>query len=307
MKTSFICTVLNEGKTIETFLSSLAGQTKLPDEIVVVDGGSKDKTVEIIQNAKCKMQNHNLEFKILKRIGANRAEGRNFAVKEAKNEIIAISDAGCELDKNWVKEITGPFEKEKEVKVVAGYYRAEGKNTFEKSVIPFVLVMPEKVKPGQFLPASRSMAIKKSTFLKLGGFPEKYPDNEDYVFANLLKQKKIKIFFQKSAIVKWFPRTSLFDFSKMIYIFARGDSQAGLRRLKVLSIYLRYLFLLAISFIDLNLFLWSFCLYLCWSVFKNYRYVKEPGAIFWLPILQITSDFAVMFGTLAGISKRYES
>ncbi|RLG16029.1 glycosyltransferase, partial [Nanoarchaeota archaeon] len=44
MKVSLICTVLNEEDTIEDLLKSIIKQTRRPDEFVIVDGGSKDKT-----------------------------------------------------------------------------------------------------------------------------------------------------------------------------------------------------------------------------------------------------------------------
>ena len=50
--TTLITTVLNEEETIGDFLKSLSSQTKLPDEIIIVDGGSTDKTLSIISNFK---------------------------------------------------------------------------------------------------------------------------------------------------------------------------------------------------------------------------------------------------------------
>src|SRR5438046_10331836 len=41
--------VLNESETIEQPLDSLVDQTRHPDEILIVDGGSTDGTVEIVQ------------------------------------------------------------------------------------------------------------------------------------------------------------------------------------------------------------------------------------------------------------------
>jgi glycosyltransferase involved in cell wall biosynthesis len=48
MKTSLITTVYNEQNSISDFLKSIFEQTLLPDEIVIVDGGSKDQTVQMI-------------------------------------------------------------------------------------------------------------------------------------------------------------------------------------------------------------------------------------------------------------------
>ncbi len=34
---------------------------------------------------------------------------------------------------------------------------------------------------------------------------------------------------------------------------------------------------------------------------KNYKYVKDIRAVFWLPILQIVSDIMVLFGSVVGL------
>lgn len=302
MKISLVVTVLNEEKTIESFLDSVAEQMLKPDEIIIVDGGSVDWTLEILAERK-----ENIRVLIMK--GANRALGRNRGVEEAKGDIIAFTDAGCILDKNWLLELTKPFSYEK-VDVVAGYYNAVTKSVFEKCVAPYALVMPDRVNPKNFLPASRSMAIRKDTFNKAGGFPLNYPDNEDYVFANQLKKMGVKMVFSKEAIVSWMPRTTIGSFWRMIFRFARGDAKAGLRTMKVLSVFARYGILLLLLFLArfFNDFIFYFSLsilfYLIWSIFKNYKYIKDIRAFYILPLLQLISDFAVISGTIAGLLTR---
>lgn len=301
MKVSLIVTVLNEEKSIDAFLDSVANQSLKPDEVIVVDGGSVDWTLD-------KLSKRKENIRILIKEGASRSEGRNLAVEKAKNEIIAITDAGCVLDKNWLAEIVKPFS-DPSVDVVAGYYRGIAKTVFEKCVIPYVLVMPDRVNPKTFLPASRSMAIKKNVFWKVGGFPVEFVHNEDYVFANRLKKEGAKIVFCQEAIVNWIPRSNLKSFWTMIYRFALGDAQSRLRHLKVFGIFLRYLIFFSLIISSLLLlsaplllsFVLLFLLYLIWSVAKNFRYVKHYKAFFWLPVLQLTSDFAVIWGTIKGL------
>ena len=48
--TSFICTVYNEEDSILGFLESLKAQTVLPGEVIIVDGGSKDRTFSIMES-----------------------------------------------------------------------------------------------------------------------------------------------------------------------------------------------------------------------------------------------------------------
>lgn len=306
-KASFITTVLNEEKTIEALLVSLIKQTQKPDEIIIVDGGSRDRTVQKAKAFRAKHPQANI--KILIKNDANRSRGRNLAIQRAKNDVIAISDAGCQLDKNWLKNIIRPFSNPSTA-VVAGYYQAKPKNIFEKCVVPYVLVMPNRVNPKNFLPASRSMAIRKDIWTKVGGFPEKFSDNEDFVFANILKKKGVEIVFAKDAIVYWQPRSNLKNFWVMAYRFARGDALAGLRYPKTATVIGRYLLALILLLPSLHhrhlLFCWLFCAltYLTWPIFKNYRYIKKWPALFLLPLLQVTTDTAIILGTMRGLSKR---
>ena len=298
MKVSLVITVLNEEKTIDQFLDSVASQSLKPDEVVIVDGGSTDATVSVIANFR--------EYtKLIVKKGANRAEGRNLAIKKASGEVIAVSDAGCILEKNWLEEITGPFADPK-VEVVAGFYQGRAKTVFEKCVVPYVLVMPDRVDANNFLPASRSMAIRKNVWQKLGGFPEKFSDNEDYVFAQNLKKAGAKIVFCPEAKVYWLPRTNLKDFFMMIYRFARGDAYAGLRFWKMATVFGRYSIAgLLVLWDKWVLLVLAGIGYLVWAIAKNFRYVKEPAALFWLPVLQIMADLGVMGGAIQGVVRRF--
>jgi len=45
--------------------------------------------------------------------------------------------------------------------------------------------------------------------------------------------------------------------------------------------------------------------YLLFAVVKNYRYVRDPRAMFWLPVLQITADLMVISGTVMGFMSKW--
>ena len=107
MKVSVIITILNEEENIKIFLDFLLIQTSQPYEVIIVDGGSKDKTLKVIDHFK---KAHKIPFSllILSKKG-NRSIGRNEGVGRAKCDIIAFTDAGCVLDKNWLKETQKPF------------------------------------------------------------------------------------------------------------------------------------------------------------------------------------------------------
>jgi len=134
MKISLIATIFNEENSIKNFLDSILLQSKNPDEIVLVDGGSTDRTIEGIKKYESRIKKKKITFKLIVKIG-NRSKGRNEAIRNAASDIIVCSDAGNILDKNWLKNISKPFE-DKSVDVVAGYYKGLAKNVFQKCLIP---------------------------------------------------------------------------------------------------------------------------------------------------------------------------
>src|SRR5258708_38592124 len=222
MKCSLIITTKNEEKSIRQLLDSIVLQTHLPDEVIVTDAGSTDTTANIIKSYAKKLP---IQFIGLS-ADANRAVGRNRAILECTHEIILITDAGCVLDRLWIEKMLRAFTDEN-ADVVAGYYRGQGENVFEQCQIPYVLVMPDHFNPKSFLPATRSMGIRKSTWKDIGRFNENYRYAEDYIFARNLRERKYKIITASSAIVTWKARASLRGFFRMIREHAQGDAFSG--------------------------------------------------------------------------------
>lgn len=307
---SVIVTVLNEESSIDGLLNALDLQSLQPIEVIIVDGGSTDTTLHILHNA----AKRNPHLKIMKKPG-NRSQGRNTAMQHARGQLIAITDAGCIPHVDWLEELWKAFQiarnKTDKKIVVAGYYDAQTTSPFTEAVVPYALVMPDRIEADSFLPATRSMLIEKTAWFAVGGFDEHLSDNEDYAFARKLQAKPdIYLTFTDQAKVTWLPRTTLQSFWQMIFRFARGDIQAGIIRPKVLLIFARYLvggllFLSLLSIgmpIFLTVFMGVIIIYSLWAISKNKKYT--PRGWYWLPILQIVSDIAVMTGSIAGLFSR---
>ena len=88
MKISLISTMLNERHTVGPWLDSIRRQSRLPDEIVIVDGNSSDGTWEFLQAAAFA----DPLLSVCRESGGNISTGRNMAVRHAKHEIIAVTD-----------------------------------------------------------------------------------------------------------------------------------------------------------------------------------------------------------------------
>lgn len=308
MKVTLISTVYNEEKTIEEFFQSLLNQGKLPEEIVIVDGGSVDKTVEKIEKFRPKLKPSCLI--VIKKAGLNRSQGRNLAIEKATSEIIVASDAGCIFKKGWFSEITKPFNN-KMVEVVAGFYLPTGKSLLQKLAGELTSVPIKKVDSQKFLPSSRSIAFRKSAWKEVGGYPESLNYCEDLVFDLRLKKAKKCFVFAPEAIVYWPQKNNPWSLIKQFFNYAIGDGLAGKESPHFLKLWLKnYLFCLTVILILLNpwfvlpILFGLFFYFLLKSIFLSFKInnlLVVPIALFVLPILNLT----VVFGYILGSFKLY--
>ncbi len=307
-KVSVVVTFLNEEKHLPELIRSLLCQTQKPDELILIDGGSSDASVLLIQKY---LTNKKFPI-ILKTHPGNIGQCRNYGVKLTHNELIAFTDAGCVPDKHWLKELT-QFYLQNATAVVAGYYFGLPQSSFQAAVVPYVLVMPDRVNAEELLPASRSMLIEKKLFEKMGGFDEKLVVSEDFALSQKIRAygKKINknlISFTSKAQVGWYPKPNLYTFIKMIYMHTKYDLKAGIVRTKIVFILLRYIYALQSILMvwlitdikGLLIYTWTlFFIYCFWSIAKNVKYA--PTGWFYLPMLQITSDVAILTAMLRSL------
>ena len=195
MKCSLVMILYNEEKTIKEEIKSFLNQTRVPDEIVIVDSLSKDNTARIIKSFKSR------RIKIIEK-KADIGTGRNIAIKKAKHEIILVTDGGCILDKKWVSEMMKPFE-EKNADVVGGIFLPMTKNVFEKSQGAVICKSPNEIDEKKFIPSSRSFGFKKSVWQDVGGYPKHEIGGEDTRLVLNIIEKGYKIEITKKAIVYW--------------------------------------------------------------------------------------------------------
>lgn len=225
MKVSVICTVRNEEKSITTLLDSLQNGTRRPDEIVIVDGGSRDNTAGVIES----YAKSNPSVKLFIEKGANISRGRNVAIKNATHDLIACVDGGCIADKNWLANLIKPFECDPSMEYVLGFYLPDPKTKFEDVVGALLYPHADRIKAETFTPSARSMAFWKKCWEMVDGFPERLYTAEDSLFFLNLKAKNFKYAFVDDAIIYWRPRSSFKSLYKQYYYYAKGSKEACLQ------------------------------------------------------------------------------
>ena len=346
LKVSVIATVKNEAEAVHRLLDSLAAQTRPPDEVIIVDGGSTDGTGEVLEEYAA---GGALPLKVLVRPGTNISQGRNAAIAEATGEIIASTDAGVRLSPNWLEELVKPFEEKgeenkrkisetcpepsrrirvirgkEELDVVSGFFLPDPETVFETALGATVLPVLADVQPDKFLPSSRSVAFRKEAWERVGGYPEWLDYCEDLVFD--FKLRELGPFaFAPQAMAYFRPRKSLGAFFQQYYRYARGDGKADLWRVRHAIRYSTYLIALPAIFL---LGLWRtplwWLLFLAgggimfwtpykhlWPMIEGYSLADKAKALLWVPIIRVTGDIAKMMGYPVGVlwrlQRRYES
>ena len=101
LKVSLVIPIRNAAASIEMLIESIGRQTLPPDEVVVVDGGSTDSTVEKVE----RLAAESTSIKLIKTEGATPGKGRNLGIDALSNEWVALTDAGIRLDENWLEEL----------------------------------------------------------------------------------------------------------------------------------------------------------------------------------------------------------
>lgn len=232
---SVIITVKNEGAAIEPLLDSLIQQTRLPDEIVICDGGSTDDTLERLHAYQAW-----LPLKILVAPQANISQGRNLAISAALGEIIAATDAGVVLAPYWLEELVRPIEQGKTA-VASGWFEPDPYTDFEVVMGATVLPSRDDIDPQKFLPSSRSIAFLKEAWAAVGGYPEWLDFGEDLVFDFALREKYGAFPLVDTAVAYFRPRGSLRAYFRQYFAYARGDGKANLWPKRHLIRYATYL------------------------------------------------------------------
>ncbi|MDP2937568.1 MAG: glycosyltransferase, partial [Dehalococcoidia bacterium] len=183
MKVTLVCTVLNEEATIAPLLDSILAQTRPPDEVIIVDGGSRDRTVEVLR-----AYQDRLPLQVLLRPGANISTGRNAAIKAATSEVIACTDAGVRLSPNWLESLAGCFDRRPRPGLACGFFAADPRTAFEAALGATSLPNIDEIDPARFLPSSRSVAVLRAAWESVGGYPEWLDYCEDLVFDFKMKR-----------------------------------------------------------------------------------------------------------------------
>ena len=191
---SIIIPLYNKSHTIKRALKSIINQTYKNFEIIIVDDGSTDNGIEIVNKF-----TSDVRIKILKHKNQGVSIARNNGVKNSLYEYIAFLDADDEWEPKYLETIFGVIKIYPECGMICcARYIKDEINKKKK------LIMPNKYK-GRFIEINyfenphvfshtSSTVVEKKTFIKVGGFPEAMKKNEDFALFFSIALNKSTIY-----------------------------------------------------------------------------------------------------------------
>lgn len=166
----------NEEKSLPQLLESLKKQDyKEPYDLLLVDGMSKDRTVEIAKNYGCRVV-------VQKKLGISNA--RNLCWQRAKGDVVVYLEADHYVDPDFLRKIAATV-KDKKV-LCARWERAitEEKNWIQKALGVQVELATRRQKAWEF-----PTIFRKQFFKKFGGYDETVGFAEDRELPMRIKKK----------------------------------------------------------------------------------------------------------------------
>lgn len=243
---SILVPAYNEEKVIERTIEGLL-ETDYPDkEIIVIDDGSNDKTLEIASKYKSKV-------KVLHKENGGKASALNYGIAFTKGEIIAIVDADTIIGRNALKQLVKGFGKDEKVAAVAGNIKVRNRMNWLTWTQALEYVAGIEIIRRAFdffgsitiVPGALG-AYKKSTLEEVGTF---HKDTLVEDFDATIKVLKTGLIIQGSTASTAYTEApqSLHDFYKQRKRWYRGNLQVLQRHSETLF-NPRYAFLYRIAF-----------------------------------------------------------
>lgn len=219
-KYTTITPVLNEENNIARVLAAIEEQSYPSDQVIIIDGGSTDNTLDEIKKY---TQHSSLNITTLTSDFANIAYQRNLGIKYSRNEIILNVDAGTYLSENYATNIIGPFLEYKDLDLSIGMH-------YPKIIYPWSIHFSsaERFKR-RMEPCGACIAYRKSIALQIGLYPE-YTTyaGEDTFFCYKYKKLSKHWIFNKSAFIFWEHPDSFRKAQDKVMSYMRANFEIGL-------------------------------------------------------------------------------
>jgi GT2 family glycosyltransferase len=299
-RVSLITTVRNEQATIADLVASIGAQSRAPDEWIVVDGGSTDRTTEILARVPgCRV--------VLE--PGNIAHGRNVALAHTTGGCVVVTDAGCRPRPDFVEKIVAPLHRGV-ADVAAGRTRPRIRNALEAAQWA---VMDQFAVEGAWWrrPAlsARALALRPEVW-RDRPYPEILDAGEDAWVIEEWRRRGWRLAVVDDAEVEWYLPATWLAFVRQGFRYMRADGRARMwgRRHAMRTAFYGLLTATAAFGPLVPAALWGLYLAATSIRFPLATRGRSPGfrlrAAAWMPVLLLSMDLAKLAGYWTGRLER---
>jgi glycosyltransferase involved in cell wall biosynthesis len=192
---SVVVPAYNAAKILPACLSALQNQTRPPDEIIVVDDGSTDETIQTAMGCGAM---------VIEQAHQGPAAARNLGIERARGDLVLFTDADCEPLPDWVDKMIAPLA-DPQVVGVKGIYRTRQSSPtarFVQAEYEDKYDLMSHHATIDFID-TYAAAYRRSVYIENGGMDPHFPraSGEDIDFSYRLAQHGYKLVLARCAAV----------------------------------------------------------------------------------------------------------
>lgn len=221
---SVVIPVRDEESSLPSLIEALRRQTYQPSEVVIVDGGSTDRTSAVARA----LTAGDGRFRVLEAEAGTPGRNRNLGAEAAAHDWIAFTDAGTRPVAAWLEELVRAAGEEAGTEVVYGNYEPVVESFFERCAA--LAYPPPKVsRPGGKRtrgPSTASMMLRREVWQRLGGFPD-LRAAEDLIFMARVSEAGFKTAWAEGATVWWQMQPTLARTFRRFVLYSKHNVLAG--------------------------------------------------------------------------------
>lgn len=220
---SLVIPIRNEVEETRELVEAIRAQRRPPDEVILVDGGSTDGTLDQLRD----LVGDDPTFVLVEAGPATPGRGRNVGIERASHPWVALTDAGVFLQPDWLAELLAAAEREPDAEVVFGNYEPLTPTFFTRCAALAYVPPPAQRPPGLTRgPSTASMLITRAAWAEVGGFPDRRAA-EDLEFFDALARRGVTQAWAPAALVRWKLQPSLQRTFSRFVTYSRHNALAG--------------------------------------------------------------------------------
>lgn len=224
-KVSVVVPVFNGGATISKTVEHLLRQSLVPYEIIVVDDGSTDDTVKVLEN-------FDQRITLISKRNGGPASARNRGIEAATGEFVAFTDSDCFADKDWLGNLIKGFDNPA-VAGVGGVVKGAEQGLLNDYIDTIDLLNPRRNAAGEIQHlVTANACFRRSALVQAGLFNEGFskPGAEDTDLSEKLHDLGYQLEAVDNAVIIHYHKQTLRNFWRTICNYGEGAYLLGLVR-----------------------------------------------------------------------------